>query len=131
MSNKKTGLGPEVGNPPEEGKTGLGPEIGNTPAPPSDPPTPPASNEAMIHPTPINPAMFAGRLTEYTPPKGEEGDYHVEMEQVEFDPATGEKKSKPFLQKFDPVTWSRLKDQYPKQGFTFIKVWHDPTAKPE
>lgn len=65
----------------------------------------------------------------YVVPEGEEKDFHVLLEKVEYDNKTGEKKSKPFIQKYNPRTWLKLSKKIKAQGFDRIEILHDPGKK--
>lgn len=62
----------------------------------------------------------------YVVPKGEEGVYHAVIEVKQFDPKTGERISRPRIQKFGKKSFERLvRDNLMKQGYE-IRVLHDP-----
>lgn len=72
------------------------------------------------------------KLTEVTPenyivPEGEENTYHVMIEQKFFNPMTGERKSRPRLQKFNDKIWNNLMQQnLTLQGWTYT-ILYNPT----
>lgn len=63
----------------------------------------------------------------YIVPKGEEGTVHCRIEQVQFNPNTGVRQSRPRIQKFEPKTWPGIQRILRQQGWT-IDVLYDPTA---
>ncbi len=64
----------------------------------------------------------------YVVPRGEEMVYHVKIEVKQFNAKTGERISRPRIQKFGMKTWQgSVRDSLHKQGYT-IDVLHDPTA---
>lgn len=68
------------------------------------------------------------RLTadNYIVPKGEERCYHCVIEVKQFDPRTGERLSRPRVQKFGRKTFdTSVRDSLMKQGYT-VTVLHDP-----
>ncbi len=68
------------------------------------------------------------RLTaeNYIVPKGEERCYHCVIEVKQFDPRTGERLSRPRVQKFGRKTFdTSVRDSLAKQGYT-VTVLHDP-----
>ena len=73
-----------------------------------------------------NPELAKGRVRSYTVPSGEEGSVHAEIEQVQFDAATGRKKSVPTVQKFDPRAWDNFRRNAVKLGYTHVQVLHAP-----
>ena len=62
----------------------------------------------------------------YIVPKGEEGTYHCRIEQRQFNPRTGQRLSKPFIQKFEPKTWAATARNLRQQGWD-IEVLYDPS----
>ena len=62
----------------------------------------------------------------YIVPKGEEGVYHCRIEQKSFNASTGERQSRPRIQKFEPKMWPMLCRNLKLQGWT-VEVMHDPT----
>lgn len=62
----------------------------------------------------------------YIVPKGEEGVYHCRIEQKSFNASTGERQSRPRIQKFEPKMWPMLSRNLKLQGWT-VEVMHDPT----
>ena len=63
----------------------------------------------------------------YVVPRGEEMVYHVKIEVKQFNQKTGERISRPRIQKFGMKTWQgSVRDSLRKQGYT-IDVLHDPT----
>ena len=64
----------------------------------------------------------------YIVPKGEERSYHAVIEVVQYDPKTGQKLSKPRVQKFGKKQFeASVKNSLRKQGYT-ITILHDPNA---
>lgn len=64
----------------------------------------------------------------YIVPKGEEKDYHAVIEVVQFDPKTGNRLSKPRVQKFGKKIFeAHVADSLRKQGYT-VTILHDPNA---
>jgi hypothetical protein len=62
----------------------------------------------------------------YVVPRGEEMVYHVKIEVKQFNAKTGERISRPRVQKFGIKTWQgSVRDSLVKQGYT-IDVLHDP-----
>lgn len=62
----------------------------------------------------------------YECPKGEESLYHCEIEQRQFDPATGERLSRPRVQKFGKKFFESFGlHNLKQQGYT-VTVLHDP-----
>lgn len=67
----------------------------------------------------------------YECPKGEEHLYHCIIEQTQFNPATGERVSRPVLQKFGKKFFESFgAHNLKQQGYT-ITVLHDPNVKEE
>lgn len=62
----------------------------------------------------------------YIVPDGEEGTYHCRIEQRQFNPNTGERLSRPFVQKFPAKMWPALLRNLKQQGWT-VEILHDPT----
>lgn len=62
----------------------------------------------------------------YIVPDGEEGTYHCRIEQRQFNPNTGERLSRPFVQKFPAKMWPALLRNLKQQGWT-VDILHDPT----
>ena len=62
----------------------------------------------------------------YIVPKGEEGTYHCRIEQKQFDQRTGNRISKPIVQKFEPKMYPSVAKNLKQQGWT-IDVLYDPT----
>lgn len=62
----------------------------------------------------------------YIVPDGEEGTYHCRIEQRQFNPNTGERLSRPFIQKFPAKMWPALLRNLKQQGWT-VEILHDPT----
>lgn len=62
----------------------------------------------------------------YIVPDGEEGTYHCRIEQRQFNPNTGERLSRPFIQKFPSKMWPALLRNLKQQGWT-VEILHDPT----
>lgn len=63
----------------------------------------------------------------YIVPEGERDCYHVIMENKQFNPKTGDKISRPRLQKFKAVTFKKLRSNFERQGYT-LEIVYDPTA---
>lgn len=64
----------------------------------------------------------------YIVPKGEEKSYHAVIEVVQYNPKTGQRISKPRVQKFGKKQFeSSVLDSLRKQGYT-ITILHDPNA---
>ena len=64
----------------------------------------------------------------YVVPRGEEHVYHVKIEVKQFNPKTGERISRPRIQKFGMKTWeSSVRDSLRKQGYT-MEILHDPNT---
>ena len=64
----------------------------------------------------------------YVVPRGEEQVYHVKIEVKQFNPKTGERISRPRIQKFGMKTWeSSVRDSLRKQGYT-MEILHDPNT---
>ena len=63
----------------------------------------------------------------YIVPKGEEGAVHCRIEQVQFNPNTGVRQSRPRIQKFEPKSWPGIQRILRQQGWT-IDILYDPTA---
>ena len=63
----------------------------------------------------------------YIVPKGEEGSYHCRIEQVNFNPSTGVRLSRPRIQKFGAKMWPSIERNLKLQGWT-IDILYDPTA---
>lgn len=62
----------------------------------------------------------------YIVPKGEEGSYHCRIEQRNFNASTGERISRPRIQKFEAKMWPVIQRNLKLQGWT-IDVLYDPT----
>ena len=60
----------------------------------------------------------------------ERGFYHCMLERKLFDGATGERLSRPFIQKFDAKGFTGLYRNLVESGYD-VKVLHDPTATPK
>lgn len=60
----------------------------------------------------------------------ERGFYHCRLERRLFDGATGERLSRPFIQKFDAKGFAGLYRNLVESGYD-VKVLHDPTATPK
>ena len=72
----------------------------------------------------------------YTVPKGEEGYFHVELEQPNYDRATGDRLSNPFISKHNPGDFANFikfdgggKPQYFALGYRMHKVLHVPGSR--
>ena len=64
----------------------------------------------------------------YIVPKGEEKDYHAVIEVRQFDPKTGNRISKPRVQKFGKKIFeAHVGDSLRKQGYT-VTILHDPNV---
>ena len=64
----------------------------------------------------------------YVVPRGEEHVYHVKIEVKQFNSKTGERISRPRIQKFGMKTWeSSVRDSLRKQGYT-MEILHDPNT---
>ena len=64
----------------------------------------------------------------YVVPLGEEHVYHVKIEVKQFNSKTGERISRPRIQKFGMKTWeSSVRDSLRKQGYT-MEILHDPNT---
>lgn len=64
----------------------------------------------------------------YVVPHGEEMVYHVKIEVKQFNSKTGERVSRPRIQKFGMKTWeSSVRDSLRKQGYT-MEILHDPNT---
>lgn len=64
----------------------------------------------------------------YIVPKGEEKDYHAVIEVRQFDPKTGNRLSKPRVQKFGKKIFeAHVCDSLRKQGYT-VTILHDPNV---
>lgn len=64
----------------------------------------------------------------YIVPKGEEMDYHAVIEVRQFDPKTGNRISKPRVQKFGKKIFeAHVGDSLRKQGYT-VTILHDPNV---
>lgn len=63
----------------------------------------------------------------YIVPKGEEGTVHCRIEQVQFNPNTGVRQSRPRIQKFEPKSWPGIQRILRQQGWT-IDILYDPSA---
>lgn len=64
----------------------------------------------------------------YVVPNGEEMVYHVKIEVKQFNSKTGERVSRPRIQKFGMKTWeSSVRDSLRKQGYT-MEILHDPNT---
>lgn len=62
----------------------------------------------------------------YIVPDREKHLFHVTMEIKKFDPNTGDRISRPRVQKFNARMFKFLKEKFEKQGYT-ITVLYDPT----
>lgn len=64
----------------------------------------------------------------YIVPKGEEKDYHAVIEVRQFDPKTGNRLSKPRVQKFGKKIFeAHVGDSLRKQGYT-VTILHNPNV---
>ena len=67
-------------------------------------------------------------IDNYEVPRGEEMVYHVKIEVKQFNSKTGERVSRPRIQKFGMKTWeSSVRDSLRKQGYT-MEILHDPNT---
>lgn len=62
----------------------------------------------------------------YIVPESEKHLFHVKMEQKAFNPNTGARLSRPFVQKFGAKTWEHLKEFFKGNNYT-MEVLYDPT----
>ena len=62
----------------------------------------------------------------YIVPEGEKMCFHVIMEIKQYHPKTGDKISRPRLQKFKAETFKKLRPNFERQGYD-INVLYDPT----
>ena len=60
----------------------------------------------------------------------ERGFYHCRLERKVFDPNTGARLSRPFVQKFDEKGFAGLYRNLTESGYD-VEILHDPTAKAE
>ena len=63
----------------------------------------------------------------YVVPKGEEHIYHVKQETKQFNKDSGEKLSRPRIQKYGVKSWSVAESNLKKQKMSF-EILHDPTV---
>lgn len=64
----------------------------------------------------------------YIVPTGEEKDYHAVIEVVQYDPKTGNRLSRPRVQKFGKKIFeAHVADSLRKQGYT-VTILHDPNV---
>lgn len=63
------------------------------------------------------------KLGAFTPKKGDEKYYHVELEQVRFDANTGERLSKPVVQPLDESEFATISNSAPQLGYKTTLVW--------
>lgn len=66
----------------------------------------------------------------YICPDNEKDTYHVKMEKVKFDPNTGERLSRPDIQKFGQKEFRIQRDILANMGWK-LDILHDPTIKAE
>ena len=59
----------------------------------------------------------------YIVPKGEEGVYHCRIEQKSFNASTGERQSRPRIQKFEPKMWPMLSPAQTASRITAVNVY--------
>lgn len=85
-----------------------------------------SQNEPQTSTVHENPELAKGRVRAYKVPAGEEGSIHAEIEQVQFDAATGRKRSVPTVQKFESRAWDHFRRNAVKLGYTYVKVLHAP-----
>lgn len=64
----------------------------------------------------------------FKPAPGDEAYVHVTLEQPNYDKRTGQKLSRPRMQKFGVREYAKVKDQLYKQGYT-VELLYMPTAK--
>lgn len=64
--------------------------------------------------------------SDYEVPKHEKHLVHAEIEKRIFDRVTGERKSKPYVQKWDPQQWETWKTQAESLGYTINCILHAP-----
>jgi hypothetical protein len=69
-------------------------------------------------------------VTGYTPESTERDLYHVELDKPGFNPTTGEKLSKAFIQKFTKAEWNQFVGNSSGLGYKQTILW-DPTANVE
>nr|WP_302400466.1 hypothetical protein [Alistipes onderdonkii] len=70
-----------------------------------------------------------GKVQEpFKPAPGDEAYVHVTLEQPNYDKRTGQKLSRPRMQKFGVREYAKVKDQLYKQGYT-VELLYMPTAK--
>lgn len=62
----------------------------------------------------------------YQVPEGEENSVHAEIEVPAFDSTTGERLSKPYIQKFNIRAWSQFLQYHKNHGLNINKVLHLP-----
>lgn len=73
-----------------------------------------------------NAELAKGRVTEYEVPANELDIVHVELEQTELDRSSGDKKSKPYVQKFDDRAWNQFRANAKKLGYNHVRVLYAP-----
>lgn len=62
----------------------------------------------------------------YQPGKGEENDVHALIEIPAFDPVTGERRSRPYIQKFQPGAWKQFQANGPRLGYWVQELLYAP-----
>lgn len=55
----------------------------------------------------------------------DKGSFHVEIEQPAFDPATGQRLSKPSVQIFAPKDWLQFEENSIRLGWKYV-ILHEP-----
>lgn len=70
----------------------------------------------------------SAEISSYTPKENEKGLYHVKLDRPAFDPKSGQKISKSFIQKFTKAEWSQFEKNSTGLGYTIEVVWN-PEAK--
>lgn len=65
----------------------------------------------------------------FKPAPGDEAYVHVTLEQPNYDQRTGQRLSRPRMQKFGVREWAKVREQLYKQGYT-VEVLYMPSAKP-
>lgn len=66
----------------------------------------------------------------YQVAENEKGFYHCKLEIKAFSPTTGERLSRPFIQKFDAKGFETMLFNLRKLGYS-VDILHDPTRKVE
>lgn len=73
-----------------------------------------------------NTELAKGRLTEYKVPENELDIVHAELEQTDIDRVSMDKKSKPYVQKFDVRAWNLFRSNAKKLGYDHVRVLYAP-----